>query len=413
MLLPPARSTGGPRATAYARAVDPAIVERYLLLGLRLGRHVEGIVDAYYGPASLAAAVAAEGRADPRALVGAAETLLEELEDGWLRDQVVGLRTYAGVLAGESLAYADEVEGCYGVRPLRTDEALLAAAHDRLQELLPGGGTLGERRERWEDSLRVSDELMERTIAAVVEEARAWTRRLIALPHGEGVELEIVRDVPWMAFCAYGGELRSRISVNAALPLSAPGLLVLALHETYPGHHAERCCKEELLVRGRGLLEETLVLVPTPQSLVSEGIASIAPELLLESEAGAALAALVQEAGVELDLEEALALKRALEPLGWVGVNAALMLHEDGATESETRAYAERWGLETPEMSAHLVRFLREPTSRSYILTYEAGRDLARSYVAGDPERFRRLLTEQIRVGDLLAPGDAPHAPAG
>jgi len=25
-------------------------VERYLLLGLRLGRHVDGLVDAYYGP---------------------------------------------------------------------------------------------------------------------------------------------------------------------------------------------------------------------------------------------------------------------------------------------------------------------------------------------------------------------------
>jgi hypothetical protein len=61
-----------------------------------------------------------------------------ELEDGWLRDQVVGLRTYAGVLAGESVSYADEVEGCYGVRPTYTDEAVFTAAHERLEELLPG-----------------------------------------------------------------------------------------------------------------------------------------------------------------------------------------------------------------------------------------------------------------------------------
>ena len=27
--------------------------ERYLQLGLRLGRHVDGLVDAYYGPAEL------------------------------------------------------------------------------------------------------------------------------------------------------------------------------------------------------------------------------------------------------------------------------------------------------------------------------------------------------------------------
>ncbi|MGH3110114.1 MAG: hypothetical protein ACRDQT_04250, partial [Gaiellaceae bacterium] len=88
--------------------------ERYLRLGLQIGRHVEGIVDAYYGPPELAAAVDAEAPVDPRKLVAAAEALLDELDDGWLRDQVAGLRTYAGVLAGESFAYADEVEACYG-----------------------------------------------------------------------------------------------------------------------------------------------------------------------------------------------------------------------------------------------------------------------------------------------------------
>src|SRR5918999_6214025 len=109
-------------------------VERYLRLGLQLGRHVQGIVDAYYGPPELAAAVDAEPPVEPRALVSAAELLLDELEAGWLRDQVAGLRTYAGVLAGESRSYADEVEDCYGVRPTYTDEAAFTAAHERLED---------------------------------------------------------------------------------------------------------------------------------------------------------------------------------------------------------------------------------------------------------------------------------------
>src|SRR6266545_6130136 len=214
--------------------------ERYLRLGMQLGRHVDGVVDAYFGPPELAAAVEAEPPVEPRALVAAAEALLDELEDGWLRDQVVGLRTYAGVLAGESGSYADEVEGCYGVRPTYTDEAVFTAAHERLEELLPGDGPLAERHERWEASIRVPTELVERTIAAVIEEARAWTRRLVELPDGEAVALEIVRDKPWWAFCGYLGALRSRVAVNVDLPLSAIDLLILAIHETYPGHHAER-----------------------------------------------------------------------------------------------------------------------------------------------------------------------------
>jgi hypothetical protein len=387
--------------------VTHSAAERYLRLGLQLGRHVEGIVDAYYGPPELAAAVDAAPPVDPPALVSAAEALLDELEDGWLRDQVVGVRTYAGVLAGESGSYADEVEGCYGVRPTYTDEAVFIAAHERLEELLPGDAPLAERYERWRNSILVPTEQVERTVAAVIGEARAWTRGLVELPVGEGVVLQIVRDKPWWAFCDYLGDLRSRIAVNVDLPMSALELLRLTMHETYPGHHAERSSKEHLLVRGRGLLEETLVLVPTPQSLVSEGIAERAPNVLLEGDGGAALAAVTHDAGIEFDLAHALAVERALEPCTWAEVNAALMLHDAGASEAETQAYLERWGLMTPKLAAHLIRFFTQPTSRTYVMNYSAGRELCTSYVAGEPARFRRLLTEQVRVRDLLEARDA------
>ena len=381
-------------------------VERYLLLGLRLGRHVDGLVDAYYGPRELAAAVDAEPPVEPRTLVGDAEALFGELEDGWLRDQVLGLLTYAGVLAGESRSYADEVEGCYGVRPTFTDEAVFTAAHERLEELLPGDGPLAERYGGWRKSALVPAEEVERTLAAVIEEAREWTRALVELPDDEEIELETVRDVAWMAYCGYVGDFRSRIEVNVDLPQSALEWLRLAIHETYPGHHVERCIKEHVLVRGRGLLEETIVLLPTPQSLVMEGIAELAPELVLDSEGGAALAAVVHDAGIEFDLAHARAVERALEPCAWAEVNAALMLYEDGASEAETHAYLERWGLLAPDLAAHVIRFLKQPTSRSYITTYPAGRELCDAYVAGEPERFRRLLTEQVRVRDLLEAGD-------
>jgi hypothetical protein len=383
--------------------VAESLAERYLRLGLQVDRHVAGTVDAYFGPPELAAGVAADPPVEPRALVSAAEALLEDLADGWLRDQVLGLRAYAGVLAGESRSYADEVEACYGMRPTYTDEALFTAAHERLEELLPGAGPLRERYQRWRDSTIVPSELVEHTIAAVIEEARAQSRRVVELPDDEGVALAIVRDEPWMAYCHYLGGLRSKIEVNVDLPLPAIELLRLAIHEMYPGHHVERSCKEHVLVRGRGLLEETLVLVPTPQSLVSEGIAELAPFVLLEGDGGTALAAIVHEAGIELDLAHALAVERAMEPCRWAEVNAALLLYDGDATEAEVLGYLYRWGLLTPKLAAHVIRFLTEPTSRTYISAYSAGRELCRSYVAGDPERFRHLLTEQVRVGDLLA----------
>jgi hypothetical protein len=377
-----------------------ANVERYLRLGLQIGRHVEGVVDSYYGPRELAEEVDAAPPADPRMLLADSEALLEELDDGWLRDQVAGICTYASVLAGEPIPYADEVEGCFGVRPTHTDESVFLAAHEELEELLPGDGPVSDRNRRWEESIYVAADRVRHALSAVIEEARTQTRELVELPDGEDVELEIVNDVPWLAYCGYRGGLRSRIEVNADLPQTAIKLLHLAIHETYAGHHTEACMKEQVLVRDRGLLEQTLALVPTPQALVAEGIAELAPALLLDGEGGLRLAALT---GVDFDLAHARAIDRATEPCEWAVVNAALMLHEDEATTEETQAYLERWGLLAPRRAAHAVRFLQAPASRSYVMNYPAGRALCRAYVAGDVARFRTLLTEQVRVGELLA----------
>ena len=62
-----------------------------------------------------------------------------------------------------------------------------------------------------------------------------------------------------------------------------------------------------------------------------------------------------------------------------------------------------RWALVTPEQAAHSVRFVIDPTWRAYVITYSAGRDLCAAWVGGDPARFARLLTEHMRVSDLLA----------
>ena len=123
--------------------------ERYLLLALRLGRHVDGLVDSYYGPAELQQQAEAEEMIDAAQLAADADALLAELPDGWLYDQVKGCATYAHVLAGDDISYVDEVEGCYGVRPELVDPSVYEAVHAKLDELLPGDGSLFERRQAW------------------------------------------------------------------------------------------------------------------------------------------------------------------------------------------------------------------------------------------------------------------------
>src|SRR5436190_7721861 len=378
--------------------------ERYLELGLRLGKHVEGLVDAYYGPAELQQQVEAEERIGTATLAGDADALLGELEDGWLRDQVRGCATYAHVLAGDDISYEDEVEGCYGVRPAKTPVSVYEEVHAELDELLPGEGSLYERRQAWRDQHLVDGEVVVPVLDEVLPVLRERTGALVPLPDGEQVTLEPVTDEPWWAFNYYLGDLRSRVVLNLDVPTTGFELVHLGTHEVYPGHHTEHAVKEQLLMRDRGAIEEGIQLVPTPQAVLSEGIAETGGDLLLDDTGKEEAYAILRRHGVELvDPELSEAIAKASEALRTVGVDAALMIHEDGASVEDAQAYVERWSLVPPEQAKHTVRFVTDPTWRAYTITYSAGRDLCRAYVDGDPARFRTLLTEQVRIGDLLA----------
>jgi hypothetical protein len=377
--------------------------EDYLLLGLRLGRHVDGLVDSYYGPAELKAQVDSEEPVAPTELVEDAARLHASLEDGWLRDLVHGCWVYARVLAGEQMSYSDEVEGSYGVRPQRTPESVFERVHATLDELLPGDGPLDVRRRAWRERHACPGDNAVAVLRELLPLMRARTLEVVELPEGESPVVEPVHDEPWWAFNYYLGNLRSRVVLNVDLPTTGLDLIHLAAHEVYPGHHTESSVKEQLLVRGQGRLEESIAMVPTPGSLISEGIAEIGLDLVLDDASREEAYAILRRHGIELaDPELARRISEAIDGLGTVSLNAALMIFEDGMSLEDAQDYVRHWTLNTPEQAAQSIRFVTDPTWRAYTITYSAGRDLCGAYVGGDPARFRRLLTEQVRVSELV-----------
>lgn len=388
------------------------VVERYLRLGLRLGRHVDGLVDFAYGPAAeLRATVDAEERIAPTSLAEEAEALLTDLDASdlaaqrraWLVELAGGLRAYAGVLAAEPIGYAEEVERCYGVRPAHVDEAVFAAAHARLDGLLPGAGPLGERLERWRETQAVPPERLRDASDGLTTLLRERTRALVGLPEGEELDVDFVGGEPWLAYNYYVGGLRSRVAFNVDLPFYAGELVDTLAHEAYPGHHTEHAWKERTLVDERGYAEEAAAFVPTAAAIVSEGVAEVARDLVADPETAAAAEALLRDLGIPYDAGESRAIASAREALGAVSGNAALLLHEHGATVDEARAYLVRWALMAEPRAERAVAFLTDPTWRAYVSTYTVGRRLCRAWTGGDASRFRQLLTEQLTVADLLA----------
>ena len=370
-------------------------VEDYLLLGLRLGKHVDGLVDAYYGPQDLKDAVDDEPPAHAAELAEDGARLRDSLEDGWLRDQVAACTVYARVLAGEEISYSDEVEGCYGVRPWRTPESTYEEAHAQLDELLPGDGSLYERRQEWRQRHLVPGDRAVAAAADLLPLFRERTAALVDLPEGERVTLEPVTDEPWWAFNYYRGGLHSHVVLNTDVPTTTVDLLHLVAHEVYPGHHTEHAVKEHLLG-----VEERIQLVPTPQAVLSEGIAETGLSFVEDDRAFEILRA--HDLPLP-DPELARRVKHAGERLGTVSLNAALMVFEDGATPEQAAEYVAKWSLRPLEEARHSVSFVTDPTWRAYTITYSAGEDLCRAYVQDDPARFRRLLTEPVRISELLS----------
>ena len=158
------------------------VTTSYIELGLRLGRHIDGLVDAYYGPPELAQQVEAEELQAPAKLARDAAELRESIDDRWLEAQLVGLETVARHLAGEEIPFEDEVERCYGVRPQRTPEDVFEAAHRELDELLPGTGSLGERYRAWREGNVVPADRLGDVFGGFVGDLRARTEKASVSP---------------------------------------------------------------------------------------------------------------------------------------------------------------------------------------------------------------------------------------
>jgi hypothetical protein len=374
--------------------------ERYLLLGLRLGRHVDGLVDAYFGPPALRERVEAEPLAPPAELADEAGALARRAPTAWLRAQLLGCETTARRLDGEPIAWSDEVERCYGLRPEHTDESRFTAAHRQLDAALAGDGDLAERYRAWTEAQALPAGVLLQAATRFADALRTRTNELFGLPEDEEARIELVTDEPWAAFNYYLGGRRSRVVVNTDLPVYSFRLPELVAHEIYPGHHTEHAWKESLLVDEEGNWGEAIFLVGTPQSTVSEGIASLAAEIVGAYDIASAV---YVDLGVPYDAATAEAVREAREALDTVSVNAALLLHEEGASRDDAVSYVERWHLVPREHAEKSVDFLLHPTWRAYVSCYSSGYELCRRWVDGDAQRFRRLLTEQLSTADLAA----------
>lgn len=390
-------------------------VRDYLLLGLRIGEHVPGFVDSWFGDPALGETAATRPRTPPE-LVRDATELRERLADSglspsrtrYLGAQVVALECTARRLAGEPMPFTTEARAYFDVDVSTGDADEYQSVHDEIRELLPGTGDLRARLAEFTARNTIPEHQLHRAVRAVSEALRERVSELVHLPDGEGVAYELVRDKPWHAFNLYHGGFRSTITLNVDAGKNLAALPLLATHEAYPGHHAEHCVKEAELVTRRGEVEHVISLVNTPQCLVSEGMAEVAHRALLGDGWGRWTSTVLAEHGIHIEGEMIERLHRLWARLLPARQDAALLLHDHGWDTDATAAYLGRWLLLPDDRAHHMVRFLTDPLWRAYTVSYIEGTRLVSRWLEIDTadhatvrDRYRRLLREPFVPSSL------------
>jgi hypothetical protein len=428
---------GGPRdgtdlvpAVGGTRLVPaPDLVARdYILLALRLDQRIPGLVDGYFGPADLKAAVDMEQLRSPARLrddaIALRGRLPAEVADadrrGWLDAQLVALETQAAGLTGETLPYLDYVARCFAYTPPRYPDEMFEAAAARIDELLPGDVPLADRLAAWDAGFTVPVDRLPGVVEWLVARFRATAADDFGLPDGEDLRVSLVTGQPWSAYNWFDGGRRSRVDVNTDLPVRASDLIGTIAHETYPGHHLEHAWKEADLVDTRGRLESSILLINTPECLISEGLADLGvqfasppagrEDLLVEIYERAGLPFAADPAATREAAELTVAVKVERELLSAITGNAAILRHTDGRSHDEVVTYLRDVGRFPAARAEKALEFIEHPLWRTYVFVYAEGEALLKRWLEAVPEpervaRFGRLLHEQLTPAAVTVPG--------
>ena len=262
---------------------------RYVELALALGRMREGEVDSWFGPrvppGSAAAAYDDVAQLD-RALGYLADSLsvagegADEPRRARLR---VMVRRLANVMANGTDrrpgGFYEEASTIYGMPAASEAEAAgWRRARAELAAMVPGEGPLTARvaafRARFVVPLDRRQALFERALA----ECRARTLAHWKLPADEKLDVVWTRAVP-AAWHRYQGGMRSVLQINRHA-LAMPGQAIdLACHEGYPGHHAQFVLADAAAGPAGLPVEERLILLRSPESVIREGAADAGVDL--------------------------------------------------------------------------------------------------------------------------------------
>jgi hypothetical protein len=258
----------------------------YVEIATAVGTFRAEEVDAYFGPQELDRRTD-DKPAKPAELLTRARDLATRIANDpqvtasargqRLQARVDSLATLLEVLtANLPLPFAEEARRLYGLDlPPAVD---LSAQIKELDELLPGTGATAFKLASLQNQLVIPAGKREAVFHRALEECQRRTTQHWRLPERDQLTVEFTREVE-SAWYRYEGEGRGKLQVNPLAVAFVGAALEVACHEGYPGHHAQFLLFDNSALSQGLPIEERVVLLRAPDSVLREGAASYGVDL--------------------------------------------------------------------------------------------------------------------------------------
>jgi len=225
------------------------------------------------------------------------------------------------------------------------------------------------------------------------------------LPDNEKIELGEVDNQAWHMYCWYKGNHTSKIEINTSTYHYWTHLLYNACHEGYPGHHTERAVREKFLYRKKGYFESSILLIYSPEMVISEGIGVTAEDVIFSpAESIRSLIDCIYTPPINEDSIETLIgqceIRRGFRRFE---SNLAYNKYVNKWDDKKLIDYAKGFKVIPSTAITALLKFISDKLWAPYSMSYQGERLITEKYgIRPSPKAFRRLLTEQTLPSDLL-----------
>ena len=395
--------------------------EDFLLLALRIDKHIKGYIDFYFGPEKLRQIVDHESLTAPNTLLNDSNKLLKQLgaqcynkeRERYIQKLSVAMKTSIEILIGSEISIKDQFIKLYDVDLQPAKDADLDNLKEEFEDAYKGSGSLEERMNKLRITRKVPVSKVFKFFNKAVSITEKQTKELFIdlLPKNESIIIDVVKNnnssekVKWGYYNWYLGNFRSRIEVNPNFNIFWTTLLSAAAHEGYPGHHTNFTVNEQKLYQELNHFEHSILLLKSPKLVICEGIANLAVNILFSYREQAEISLQFCLNGTKEDNIENLTIQnrvKAKQSLIWY--NLAYHALFDEWSEEKLIQYATNTEIISQKNIKNILKLIHDPAHSTTVFLYNLGSNLIKKKYGEFPsvKNFQSLLINPFLPSDLV-----------